>query len=398
MSKKLILLSSLVLGTSSLNWFIFAIDLSSLSNIWDNIVSSMNSEDVETDQSSSEDSASEDSSGSVINGSEVKKETFKVTNDDLEVNWNLYVYGDLIISNWSLTITKGKVKVTGNLKISNWDLLNYWRLYVSWKITVSNWKRDWRPVKLSKWVAKFDSILNAELLDEEQTKVFDSINEYYKELDWLRAQMKAAYKAGQSIDELVKKVEELRDAFYTELSSSVQEEDKDILKTIQEKESQEVTKFIDSNNKFKSLISQATRLMLVWKITAIKLEKRKAFIERIIWRIDTMITNWKLNDNKKALLTAIKSIFEWELTKISAQSEIDDLLDESSSSSSVASSSSSTDASSSSSSVASSSSSTDASSSSSSVASSSSSTDASSSSSSTVSSTSSSSTSSTTSN
>lgn len=368
MSKKLYLTSIAVLWVLSVNSFVWALDLSQYTNLWESLTSSLLSWDVEE--------STDDVTNSwwKIESFEVIKETYKVTNESLEVEWNLYVYWDLLITNWDL-INKGKIKVTWNLKVVNWDIDNAWRLYVKWKITVVNWKRDWRPVKLDANVIRFDPILKAELMDDSVKEVYDIILAHYKDMASLRNEIKTAYKNSQPIDELVKKVETLRDSFFSEIESYIQADDMEAFEALKQKEITELGKFIDWNNRFRSVLSQAMRALILSKVWLVKVEKRRAFLEKVIARVEAMVAKWNINEKKKSLLIAMKEVFQSELDKL-VDDTIDEVMnDESSSSSQVSSSSSSvsSEVASSSSSSSSSSAESSSSSSSSSVASSSSS-------------------------
>ncbi|MFZ5341866.1 MAG: hypothetical protein ACOZBL_05000 [Patescibacteria group bacterium] len=87
--------------------------------------------------------------------------------------------------------------------------------------------------------------MKAELMDDSVKEVYDIILAHYKDMASLRNEIKTAYKNSQPIDELVKKVETLRDSFFSEIESYIQADDMEAFEALKQKEITELGKFID---------------------------------------------------------------------------------------------------------------------------------------------------------
>lgn len=247
-----------------------------------------------------------------VDASEVKQWDLKITNGWAYIDGTLYVYWNLTVTNNDLKV-KWKLKVTWNLIVTNWNIVNNWRIYVFGKKKVINWNTNGKSVKLTSNVAKFDPFLRADLTKEEFEQVQSMINDFYAEIETQKKELKNTFKNKWDVDSVKENIIKIRDTFYTDMEWFIQSEDIEKFNKIKNKEIELLNKFMDQH-KWKELLSLAAKQLIIKKINSLPEEKREPFIKKIVENIDKIIES-TTNENKKALLLAIKKVFEQEYEK-----------------------------------------------------------------------------------
>lgn len=245
---------------------------------------------------------------------EVKKWNLSISNGYAKIDWTLYVYWDMTVTNDDLTVN-WKLKVTGNLTVSNWDIINNWRIYVFGKKRITNWTNAWTPLKLWEDVNKYDAYLKADLTKEELTQVRNDIKDFYSKVAEIKKQLKAKW-ANWDINDILTEINTLKEDFFKEIATKIQEDDLKKFEEIKTKELTAIDNFLKWY-KAKEVLSDKNKKIITTAIESISEDKRAEFINTVIGRVDTMLGNTNLKVKDKTVLLAIKKIFQSELEKLS---------------------------------------------------------------------------------
>jgi hypothetical protein len=244
---------------------------------------------------------------------EIKNGNFSIGNaTDIIIDGNLYVYGDLNVSNTSTFTVNGKLKVTGNLIVGNGDIENNGRIYIGGKKKFGNGKIEGSGKKITADFAKYDPILRADLEKEEEIKVQDMIASMKKNVELLKQEIKIATDKKERLEPIKEKIRKEKESFFRELKTFIQAEDMAKFEKIM-KDDESATENFLSTFKRMGEPSEKLRKQIGGIIAKIPAEKQEAKLTTLIAKLETMLSNTKLSEKKKLLLSQVKEVLEDEL-------------------------------------------------------------------------------------